>query len=89
MALTTKQIAKTVTDFGSSEKDTGKPEVQVALLTERIKQLTEHFKTHKKDHSSRRSLYKVVGQRKKLIKYIKKCDIERYRKIIADLGIRK
>ncbi|MDP8221896.1 MAG: 30S ribosomal protein S15 [Candidatus Lernaella stagnicola] len=71
------------------EKDTGSPEVQIALLSDRIKYLTEHFKTHKKDHHSRRGLLKLVGQRRRMLDYLKKNDIDRYRKIIAELGIRK
>jgi small subunit ribosomal protein S15 len=75
--------------FGKHEKDTGSPEVQVALLTGRITYLTEHFKSHKKDHHSRRGLLKLVGQRKSLLNYLKKKDIERYRAVIKELGIRK
>jgi len=75
--------------FGKHEKDTGSPEVQVALLTNRITYLTDHFKSHKKDHHSRRGLLKMVGQRKSLLKYLKKKDIERYRAVISELGIRK
>ena len=69
--------------------DTGSPEVQIALLTKRINDLTEHLKTHKKDHHSRRGLLKMVGQRRNLLNYLTKVDIERYRAIIAKLGIRK
>ncbi|MEW8993480.1 30S ribosomal protein S15 [Clostridium sp.] len=75
--------------FARTEGDTGSPEVQIALLTERIKELTEHLKVHKKDHHSRRGLLMMVGQRKGLLSYLKKQDIERYRVIIAKLGIRK
>ncbi|MDR0919485.1 MAG: 30S ribosomal protein S15 [Oscillospiraceae bacterium] len=75
--------------FGRTEGDTGSPEVQVALLTERINHLTEHLKLHKKDHHSRRGLLKMVGHRKGLLNYIKKKDIEKYRSLIAELGIRK
>lgn len=71
------------------EGDTGSPEVQIALLTERINSLTDHLRTHKKDHHSRRGLLMMVGQRKGLLSYLKKQDIERYRTIIAKLGIRK
>ena len=71
------------------ESDTGSPEVQVALLSERIKQLQEHFKEHKKDHHSRRGLLKMVGQRRRLLNYLKKKDINRYREVIARLGLRK
>jgi small subunit ribosomal protein S15 len=75
--------------YARHEGDTGSPEVQIALLTARIKELTEHLKVHKKDHHSRRGLLMMVGQRKGLINYVKKQDIERYRTIIAQLGIRK
>jgi len=71
------------------ETDTGSPEVQIAILTERINQLTEHLKTHKKDNHSRRGLLKMVGNRRNLLDYLMKKDIERYRAIIAKLGIRK
>lgn len=71
------------------ENDTGSPEVQIAILTKRINDLTEHLKTHKKDHHSRRGLLKMVGHRRNLLAYLQKVDIERYRAIIARLGIRK
>ncbi|ACM21046.1 ribosomal protein S15 [Geotalea daltonii FRC-32] len=71
------------------DSDTGSPEVQIAILTERITYLTEHFKTHKKDHHSRRGLLKIVGQRRGLLDYLKKKDVERYRSIIEKLGIRR
>ena len=72
-----------------SEKDTGSPEVQIAILTKRINDLTDHLKIHKKDHHSRRGLFKMIGQRRALLNYLIKTDIERYRSIIARLGIRK
>ncbi len=72
-----------------SEKDTGSPEVQIAILTTRINQLNEHLKEHKKDHHSRRGLLKMVGHRRNLLNYLMKKDIERYRSIIAKLGLRK
>ncbi|MFL5322407.1 MAG: 30S ribosomal protein S15 [Myxococcaceae bacterium] len=78
-----------VQKFRTHEKDTGSPEVQVALLSERIGQLTEHFKTHKKDHHSRRGLLKLVGQRRRLLDYLKHKDPNRYKKLIEGLGIRK
>ncbi len=78
-----------VAKFGRDSKDTGSPEVQVALLTERINHLTEHLKVHKKDHHSRRGLLKMVGQRKGLLNYIKQRDIVKYRELIAELGLRK
>ena len=71
------------------EKDTGSPEVQVALLSERITYLTDHFRTHKKDHHSRRGLLKIVGQRRRLLDYLKSKDVERYRTLIQSLGIRR
>ena len=78
-----------IAKFGKNEADTGSPEVQVALLTERINHLTEHLKMHKKDHHSRRGLLKMVGQRKGLLDYIKDRDIVGYRELIAELGLRK
>ena len=78
-----------VEKFRTHERDTGSPEVQCALLTERIHYLTEHFKTHKKDHHSRRGLLKLVGQRRRLLDYLKSKDSARYRKLIDGLGIRK
>ncbi len=76
-------------DYRIHETDTGSPEVQVALLSERIKYLQEHFKAHKKDHHSRRGLLKMVGQRRRLLNYLKRKDITRYREVIGRLGIRK
>ncbi|MGN1096720.1 MAG: 30S ribosomal protein S15 [Christensenellales bacterium] len=78
-----------IVKFGRKEGDTGSPEVQVALLTERIAELTEHLKVHKKDHHSRRGLLMMVGQRRNLLEYLKKTDIERYRALISELGLRK
>ena len=78
-----------IKEYAQHEGDTGSPEVQIALLTKRINDLTEHLKTHKKDHHSRRGLLKMVGQRRNLMNYLTKVDIERYRAIIAKLGIRK
>ena len=84
------EVKKEIIDrFKLSEKDTGSPEVQIALLSNRIKYLTEHFKVHKKDHHSRRGLLKLVGQRRRLLNYLKKRDVERYRTIIKELGIRR
>jgi len=76
-------------NFRLHEKDTGSPEVQIALLSARIEYLTGHFKVHKKDHHSRRGLLKLVGQRRRLLDYLKKTDVERYRSIIQRLGLRK
>ncbi len=81
--------AAIVLKFKQHDKDTGSPEVQVALLSERITMLTEHFKTHKKDHHSRRGLLKLVGQRRRLLDYLKGKDPGRYKKLIEGLGIRK
>ena len=78
-----------VADYGRSQGDTGSPEVQVAILTARINDLTEHFKSNPKDHHSRRGLLKMVGQRRGLLAYLKKTDIERYRTLIERLGLRK
>ncbi len=78
-----------IAQYAQHEGDTGSPEVQIALLTKRINDLTEHLKTHKKDHHSRRGLLKMVGKRRNLLAYLTKVDIERYRSIIARLGIRK
>jgi small subunit ribosomal protein S15 len=78
-----------IAEYATHEGDTGSPEVQIALLTKRINDLTEHLKKHKKDHHSRRGLLKMVGQRRSLLKYLTKVDIERYRSIIKRLGIRK
>jgi small subunit ribosomal protein S15 len=83
------QKAGVIEEYKKHENDTGSPEVQVALLTERIKYLTEHFKTHKKDFHSRTGLLKLVGKRRNLLDYLKKKDVERYREIIARLGLRK
>ena len=88
--MTTKERkAEIIKEYGRSEGDTGSPEVQVALLTERIRDLTEHLKVHKKDHHSRRGLLMMVGQRRNLLEYLKKKDIERYRSLIERLGLRK
>lgn len=89
MALTKENKADIIKKFGDSDTDTGKTEVQIAILTERIKYLTEHLKTHKKDHHSRRGLLKLVGQRRRLLRYLTKTDIMRYRKVISELGIRR
>ncbi|MEO7030697.1 MAG: 30S ribosomal protein S15 [Acidobacteriaceae bacterium] len=78
-----------ITNFRTHETDTGSPEVQIAILSERIGELTEHFKTHKKDHGSRRGLLMLVSKRRRLLDYLKKTDSDRYRDVIAKLGIRK
>jgi len=89
MALTVEKKNELVKKFGSSKNDTGKTEVQIALLSERIKYLTDHFKEHSKDNHSRRGLLKLVGQRRRLLDYLSKKDIERYRSLIKELGIRR
>lgn len=89
MAKDTQLKAEIIQKFSKHETDTGSAEVQIALLSSRITQLTEHFKTHDKDHHSRRGLLKLVGQRRRMLDYLKRMDIERYRKVIAELGIRK
>ena len=89
MAMTTANKASIVAEFAQSKGDTGSPEVQIALLTARINDLQPHFKEHTKDHHSRRGLLKMVGKRRKMLDYLAKKDIERYRAIIAKLGIRK
>lgn len=87
--ITKERKAAIVAEFGKTPTDTGSTEVQIALLTERIRELTEHLKEHKKDHHSRRGLLKMVGKRRGLLAYLKKNDIEGYRTLIARLGIRK
>lgn len=89
MSEQTEKKSALVAQFRTHEKDTGSPEVQVALISARISHLTEHFKTHKKDHHSRRGLLKLVGQRRRLLDYLKKSDSARYKKLIEALGIRK
>ena len=78
-----------VEEHKRSENDTGSPEVQVALITKRVKDLTEHLKVHAHDHASRRGLKKLVGQRARLLRYVKRCDVERYRSLIQTLGLRR
>lgn len=89
MVLTPEAKKDIIDEFKLHENDTGSPEVQIALLSTRIKYLTDHFKVHKKDHHSRRGLLKLVGQRRRLLNYLKKRDVEKYRAIIKELGIRK
>ena len=89
MALNADRKTELIQDFRTHDGDTGSPEVQIALLTERIIYLTDHFKTHKKDHHSRRGLLKLVSRRRRLLDYVRERDVERYRKIIESLGIRK
>ncbi|MYI88878.1 MAG: 30S ribosomal protein S15 [Gammaproteobacteria bacterium] len=89
MALSVAEKANIVNEFRRSDSDTGSPEVQVALLTERIRGLTEHFKEHKHDHHSRQGLLRMVNRRRKLLDYLKSTDPERYRELISRLGLRK
>lgn len=89
MSVTTADKAKIVSEYQQGQNDTGSPEVQVALLTSRITSLTEHFKTHAKDHHSRRGLLMLVSQRRKLLDYLKRKNADRYRSLIERLGLRK
>lgn len=89
MALYGEKKQGVISKFRTHEGDTGSPEVQIALLTERIKDLSQHFEDHRKDHSSRRGLLKLVGQRRRLLRYLKDKDKGRYSKIIGELGLRK
>ena len=89
MALTKDRKTELIGNYATHEGDTGSPEVQVAILSERINYLTEHFKTHAKDHHSRRGLLQLVGQRRRLLDYLKRKDTERYADLIRRLGIRK
>ena len=87
--MTAEKKQQIIAEYATHEGDTGSPEVQIALLTNRINELTEHLKVHKNDHHSRRGLLKMVGHRRNLLAYLQKVDIERYRAIIKRLGIRK
>lgn len=89
MPVTKEDKLELVKKFGENEKDTGKTEVQIAILTARINHLQKHFAEHKKDHASRRGLMKMVGKRRKLLKYLAKNDIERYRAVLKELNLRK
>ncbi len=89
MSLSTDRKAEIIGKFKRAEADTGSPEVQIALLTERINHLTEHFRIHEKDHHGRRGLLKLVGQRRRLLDYLRERDYDRYKQIIEDLNIRK
>lgn len=88
MSLDAAEKAKLVKEFQLTEEDTGSPEVQIAILTTRINQLTDHFKTHEHDHHSRRGLLRMVSQRRKLLDYLQEKDLERYRKLIERLNLR-
>ena len=89
MTLSSEEKLSIIEEFRAHEKDTGSAEVQIALLTKRIDELTEHLKAHKKDHHSRRGLLKMVGKRRRLLDYLKKKDVERYRRLIEKLGLRR
>jgi len=89
MSITAEEKTRLIKEYATKPGDTGSPEVQIALLTERMKELHQHMETHKKDHASRRGLLKMVSQRASLLKYIKNKDPNRYAKIIAELGLRK
>ena len=89
MTLTVEEKREVVQQFGKSEADTGSPEVQIALLTRRINHLTEHLREHKHDHHSRRGLLMLVGQRRRLLNYLQRKDLDRYRALIAELGLRR
>ena len=88
MALSKERVAEVIKKYGKSEKDTGSAEAQIAIITERVKYLTEHFKVHKKDHHSRRGLLKLVEKRKKLLEYLKKKNLKKYREIKKALNLR-
>ncbi|NIZ40709.1 30S ribosomal protein S15 [Entomospira nematocerorum] len=89
MSLSKEKKAEIIAKYGKNSSDTGSTRVQVALLTVRINELTEHFKIHKKDHTGRRGLLKLVGQRRALLNYLKSSDLNAYRELIAELGLRK
>jgi small subunit ribosomal protein S15 len=89
MALLKEQKSALISDYRRSETDTGSPEVQVALLTKRIEELTEHLKSHGSDHHSRRGLLQMVGTRRRLLEYLRREDVERYRELIQRLGLRR
>ena len=89
MSLTKENKENLINQYRIHTSDTGSPEVQIALLSERITYLTEHFKTHSKDHASRRGLLKIVGKRRRLLDYLRTYNVERYREVISKLGIRK
>jgi small subunit ribosomal protein S15 len=89
MTLTQEKKQELVEQFGDSASDTGKTEVQIALLTQRINDLTEHLRAHKKDHHSRRGLLMLVGRRRRFLNYLQRTDLERYRSLVRELGLRK
>jgi small subunit ribosomal protein S15 len=89
MTLTKQTKQEIIDKFRLHQEDSGSPEVQIALLTEKIRYLTEHFKVHKRDHASRRGLLRMVGQRRRLLDYLKVTQVERYRRVVKDLGLRR
>jgi small subunit ribosomal protein S15 len=89
MSLTQEKKQELIQKFGRSDGDTGSTEVQIALLTERINELTEHLRSHSKDHHSRRGLLMLVGKRRRLLRYLERADLERYRQVVTDLGLRR
>lgn len=89
MSLSKEAKERIIAEFRQHENDTGSPEVQVAILTARINELTEHLRVHKKDHHSRRGLYKMIGQRRGLLNYLQRKDVERYRVLVEKLGLRR
>lgn len=88
MTITKEEKAKLISKFGKDESDTGSTEVQIALLTERINELTDHLRTHEKDHHSRRGLLMMVGKRRRLLQYLESKDLDRYRALVSELGLR-
>jgi small subunit ribosomal protein S15 len=89
MSLTQEKKQELIQKFGRADGDTGSAEVQIALLTERINELTEHLRSHTKDHHSRRGLLMLVGKRRRLLRYLERADLDRYRQVVADLGLRR
>ncbi|MDX6699235.1 MAG: small subunit ribosomal protein [Solirubrobacteraceae bacterium] len=89
MSVTAERKQELVAQFGKGDGDTGTPEVQIALMTERINDLTEHLRTHTKDHHSRRGLLMLVGRRRRLLQYLQRSEVERYRTIVSELGLRR
>jgi small subunit ribosomal protein S15 len=89
MSLTQEKKQELIQKFGRSDGDTGSAEVQIALLTARINELTEHLRSHRKDHHSRRGLLMLVGKRRRLLRYLERSDLDRYREVVADLGLRR
>jgi len=89
MSLTQEKKRELIEKFGRADGDTGSAEVQIALLTERINELTEHLRSHTKDHHSRRGLLMLVGKRRRLLRYLERADLDRYRQVVSDLGLRR